>query len=161
MSGANDSWEVFAQTLEAECAAMNALAGHARRLTEALIANDLGLIESTRRTLEEARIAHQSAVGRRRAMQQRGFGPRTLRQVVSYAPRALRPRLQQRVSDLAIGAAGLAISNGNNKALIAQGMQRLMRIAQLAQSAQERQLGTYQRRRKRGTGGSFLVSSKA
>ncbi|MDE2573666.1 MAG: flagellar export chaperone FlgN [bacterium] len=167
MSGARsdvsgvDSWEIFARALEAECEAMDRLAEHARALTEALIANDLELIESARRSLEEARIVHQSAVGRRRAMQQRGFGKRPLQQVIRYAPRALRPRLQQRVSQLAVGAAGLAISNGNNKALIAQGMRRLVRIAQLAQSARDRQLGTYQRRRGRGAGGSFLVSSKA
>ncbi|HVA38757.1 MAG TPA: flagellar export chaperone FlgN [Candidatus Dormibacteraeota bacterium] len=157
----SDSWEVFAQTLDDEGAAMEKLAQRARRLTEALIDRDLERIEATRRDLEEARIAHQSALGKRRAMQQRGFGQRTLAQVVGYAPRSLRPRLRQRVSDLAVGAAGLAISNNNNKALIAQGMRRLVRIAQLAQAAQERELGTYQRRRRRGTGGSFLVSSKA
>ena len=161
MSGAADSWEVFARTLEAECAAMTALAQQARALTEALIAGDLERIEAARRAVEEARLAHQSAVGRRRAMQQRGFGQRTLTQVVGYAPRTLRRRLQQRVSELAVGAAGLNISNNNNKALIAQGMRRLVRIAQIAQAAQDHELGTYQRRRRRDSGGSFLVSSKA
>ncbi|TAM76056.1 hypothetical protein EPN44_06400 [bacterium] len=161
MSGANDSWEVFVGALDVECAAMATLAQHARALTEALIGNDLERMETARRAVEEARIAHQSALGRRRAMQQRGFGSRTLAQVVGYAPRALRPRLQQRVSELAVGAAGLAISNNNNKALIAQGMRRLVRIAQIAQAAQDHELGTYQRRRRRDSGGSFLVSSKA
>ncbi|TAM59499.1 hypothetical protein EPN52_07850 [bacterium] len=159
MSG--DSWEAFAATLDAECAAMTALAQQTRVLTGALIGNDLEHVEAARRVVEDARIAHQSALGRRRAMQQRGFGQRTLRQVVEYAPRALRPRLRQRISELAVGAAGLAISNNNNKALIAQGLRRLVRIAQIAQAAQEHELGTYQRRRRRNGGSSFLVSSKA
>jgi len=157
----NDSWDAFVRTLETEVAALTTLAERARALTEALISRDLDRIESTRQTVEEARLAHQSAVGRRRAMQQRGFGNRTLQQVVAYAPRALRPRLEQRISELAVATAGLAISNNNNKALIAQGMRRLVRIAQLAQAAQERRLGTYQRRRGRGTDGPFLISSKA
>ena len=63
---------------------------------------------------------------------------------------------------MSFGFTALSITNGNNKALILGGMDRLVKIVNVMQKASTEQTGTYKRR---GTvpvtDGSVLVSRRA
>jgi hypothetical protein len=115
-------------------------------LTGALVAGDVDKISSIERELDAARRAYQAACGKRRGMQVRGFGTMTLRQVCAYAPRQIRLTINQRLTELSTGSIQLGITNGNNKALIASGMERLMKVTSALQKATDSGPGTYKRR---------------
>lgn len=142
----SDSWESFAEVLLEETTQLRRVNDASEQLTRALVANDPVRISSSERVLDEARKAFSAAAGRRRGMQVRGFGTMTLRQVCAYAPRELAPTLNQRFSELATGSISLRITTSNNKALIASGLERLMKITAIMQRAASDQPGTYKRR---------------
>lgn len=158
----SDSWEAFAEALQAEAALLGRVADAAQRLTQALVANDVDQISTVERELDAARKAYQSASGKRRGMQVRGFGALTLRQVCAYAPRTMWPVLNQRLAELTTTSISLGITTNNNKALIMSGMDRLMKVTSALQKAHNDGPGTYKRR---GfvppPSNSVLVSSKA
>lgn len=142
----NDSWDSFAGALQEEADALGRVEDAALRLTQSLVNNDIGSITLTERELDGARRAYITASGKRRGMQVRGFGTMTLRQVCAYAPRRLSPSLNQRLSELATRSIGLGITNNNNKALIAAGLQRLFKVTAALQQAASDQPKTYKRR---------------
>ena len=158
----NDSWDAFAGALKEESTLLARMNDTAVRLTQALVENDLEKISSIERELDTARQAFQSASGRRRGMQVRGFGTMPLRQVCAYAPRAMWPTLGQRIHELTTTSISLGITTNNNKALIVSGMDRLMKVTAALQKAHNDGPGTYKRR---GyvppPQNSVLVSSKA
>lgn len=141
-----DSWETFIGALADESALLARVNEAAVKLTEALVENDAEKIVSTERALEGARKAYVSAAGRRRGMQSRGFGALTLRQVCAYAPRPLAAQIGQRLVELTTGSISLGITTNNNKALIASGMERLMKVTAVLQKAASDEPGTYKRR---------------
>jgi hypothetical protein len=142
----NDSWEAFATALYEESMLLMRVHDAALKMTKALVANDLEAISTCEQELDSARRAYQSASGKRRGMQVRGFGSLTLRQVCAYAPRALWPALNQRIVELTTTSISLGITTNNNKALIMGGMDRLMRITAALQKAANDGPGTYKRR---------------
>lgn len=158
----SDSWEAFAAALLDEAVLLKRTHEAALLLTMALVKSDATQILECERALDSARRAYHSASGKRRGMQIRGFGTLTLRQVCLYAPRPLWPTLNQRLVELTTTSIGLRITNGNNKALIQAGMQRLVRITAALQKAASDTPRTYKRR---GfvppPQNSVLVSSKA
>jgi len=141
-----DSWETFAGALQEESAALGRVHDAALRLTNVLVANRVADIMVAERALDAARRAYQTISGKRRGMQARGFGKMTLRQVCAYAPRRLGPTLNQRLYELTTYSIGLRITSNNNKALIAGGMDRLMKITAALQSAANEGPKTYRRR---------------
>ncbi len=156
-----DSWDFFVAALAEEATLLARMNESAQRLTRALVASEAEAIFSTEQELDGARRAYQSACGKRRGMQVRGFGTMTLRQVCAYAPRNMRMPLNQRLTELTTGSIALGITANNNKALIASGMERLMKITSALQKATSDGPGTYKRR---GfvppPSNSVLVSSK-
>ena len=142
----NDSWESFAAALLDETTLLRRVNDASQRLTLALVANDPTQIMQAERELDGARKAYASACGKRSGMQVRGFGKMSLRQVCAYAPRAIAPALNQRFSELATGAISLRITTANNKALIASGLERLMKVTSVLQRASNDAPGTYRRR---------------
>ena len=159
----NDSWDAFATALSEESSLLMRVHETAQRMTQALVANDPEAIAAIDRELDSARKAYQSASGKRRGMQVRGFGTMGLRQVCAYAPRAMWPALGQRVSELTTTSIALGITVNNNKALILSGMERLMKVTAALQKAHNHEAaGTYKRRGYVAPpSNSVLVSSKA
>jgi hypothetical protein len=158
----SDSWETFAAALLDESVLLKRTHEAALLLTKALVKTDANDILACERALDSARRAYHASSGKRRGMQIRGFGTLTLRQVCLYAPRQLWPTLNQRLVELTTTSIGLRITNGNNKALIQSGMQRLVKITTALQKAASDTPRTYKRR---GfvppPQNSVLVSSKA
>lgn len=158
----SDSWETFAGALQEESAALARVHDAALKLTKALVRSPSQEIIAAERALDGARRAYQTLSGKRRGMQARGFGKMTLRQVCSYAPRRLAPALNQRLYELTTYSIGLRITANNNKALIAGGLDRLMKVTSALQRAANEGPGTY---RRRGyvppPTNSVLVSSRA
>ena len=142
----NDSWESFTAALSDEAALLARVNEAALKLTQALVESDADKISATERDLDAARKAYVSAAGRRRGMQVRGFGNLTLRQVCAYAPRPMLPTLNQHLVELTTGSIALGITTNNNKALIASGMERLMKVTSVLQKAASDAPGTYKRR---------------
>ena len=157
----SDSWELFAKALGAESDALRVLGERAQVLSKTLVQLDAEEVLAAQKALEEARESFSKAASERRAMQVRGFGTMTLRQVCSYAPRALAWEMNQRLAELMTTSIGVTITNNNNKALIAGGMDRLVKTT-LAMQRAASEPGTY---RRRGfvapPSNSVLVSSKA
>jgi hypothetical protein len=158
----NDSWEAFAAVLGEEAVALKRVHDLAIDLTRALVGSSPAEIMAAERALDDARRAFQSASSKRRTMQTRGFGNRTLRQVCGYAPRRMLPSFNQRIYELSTFSIGLRITANNNKALIASGLDRLMQVTSALQRAASHGPGTY---RRRGfvppPSNSVLVSSRA
>jgi flagellar biosynthesis/type III secretory pathway chaperone len=158
----SDSWDAFAAALLEESKLLRRMHEAALALTKALVKSEPTQIMACERTLDQARRAYHATSGRRRGMQIRGFGKLTLRQVCGYAPRQLWPTLNQRLVELTTTSTGLRITNANNKALIASGMRRLVKITEALQRASSEGPRTYKRR---GyvppPSNSVLVSSKA
>jgi hypothetical protein len=155
-------WQRFSELLFEEKRLMAELAQAAFGLTEALVGNDPRRINSCERQLESKRVLHGMAYAQRLAMQRRGFGQLTLRQVCTYAPPALRRRLYAAVHELQVHGIALRLTVQNNKALIRAGMDRLAKTVAVLQRAGTEQTGTY---RRRGIipppSGSVLVSRRA
>jgi hypothetical protein len=141
-----DSWDAFATALQEESALLKRTHEAALALTKALVTCEATGIMKCERALDDARRAYQASSGRRRGMQIRGFGKLTLRQVCLYAPRQLWPVLNQRLVELTTTSIGLRITNGNNKALIASGMRRLVKVTETLQRAASDGPRTYKRR---------------
>jgi len=158
----SDSWETFAGALQDEAAAIRRVHDAALHLTAALVGSTPAEILSAEKALDGARRAYQTISAKRRGMQARGFGKMTLRQVCAYAPRRLAATLNQRLYELTTYSIGLRISANNNKALIASGLDRLMKVTVALQKASNEGPGTY---RRRGfippPSHSVLVSSRA
>jgi hypothetical protein len=141
-----DSWESFTGALQEESAALTRVHECAQRLTQALVHNVPAEIMVAERALDGARRAFQTSSVKRRNMQSRGFGKMTLRQVCRYAPRRLSPTLGQRLYELTTLSINVKISSSNNKALIASGMERLIKITSAMQRAANAEPKTYKRR---------------
>ena len=158
----SDSWELFAGALQEESTLLRRLHEAALALTKALVKSDPVAILACERALDAERRSYHAVSGKRRGMQIRGFGSLTLQQVCLYAPRPMWPVLNQRLVELTTTSIGLRITNSNNKALIASGMQRLVKITAALQRASSDGPRTYKRR---GfippPSNSVLVSSKA
>ena len=158
----SDSWDSFAEILTEETRAMARLHGAALALTRTLVAGRPGEIRETTDLVESRRREHIKHVVARRAMQRRGFGKMTLREVGGYAPRTLRNFFDTRVSELTYFSTSLRITNENNKALVAAGMDRLLKIVDVLQRAASEQTGTYRRRGlKPKKDASVIVSHRA
>jgi hypothetical protein len=142
----SDSWETFSGVLSEESAALTRVHEAGLRLTEALVHNNPAEITLAERTLDGARRAFQASSSKRRTMMSRGFGKMTLRQVCRYAPRRLGPTLGQRLYELTTLSINVKITSGNNKALIAAGMERLIKITTAMQKAANAEPKTYRRR---------------
>ena len=158
----SDSWDTFIAALGEESAALGRVHAAASELTKVLVGGTPAEIMTAERVLDGARRAYQASSGKRRAMQNRGFGRMTLRQVCGYAPRRLAPAINQRLYELTTLSIGLRISANNNKALIVGGLDRLMQVTTALQKAANEGPRTY---RRRGfippPSNSVLVSSKA
>jgi hypothetical protein len=158
----SDSWETFVAALSEEATQLRGVGDAAQRLTQALVANDIAWIAQAERELDTVRRSYQSASGKRRGMQVRGFGTMTLRQVCGYAPQRMWPVLNQRIAEIATTSIALGITTNNNKALIMSGMERLMKVTSVLQKAAGDGPGTYKRRGMiPPPSNSVLVSSKA
>jgi hypothetical protein len=142
----NDSWEAFASVLQEESAALARVHEAGLRLTEALVHDSPPEIVLAERGLDGARRAFQASAAKRRNMMARGFGKMTLRQVCRYAPRRLVPTLGQRLYELTNLSINVKITSNNNKALIAAGMERLIKITSAMQRAANAEPKTYRRR---------------
>lgn len=142
----SDSWEAFSGALSEESAALARVHEAGLRLTEALIHNSPPEITLADRCLDGARKAFQASSSKRRSMMVRGFGKMTLRQVCRYAPRRLAPTFGQRLYELTTLSINVKITSGNNKALIAAGMERLIKITTAMQKAANSEPKTYKRR---------------
>lgn len=157
-----DSWEAFAGALQEESAALARVHDAAMKLTQALVRNRPVEITAAERALDGARKAFTSCSAKRRGMQARGFGKMALRQVCAYAPRRFAPAFNQRLYELTTLTLGLKITSNNNKALIASGLDRLIKVTAAIQKAANPGPGTY---RRRGyippPTNSVLVSSRA
>ena len=158
----SDSWETFASALQEESAALGRVSEAATRLTRALVSNSIAEINTAERALDGARRAFQNCSAKRRSMQSRGFGKMPLRQVCAYAPRRLAGQFNQRLYELTTLSISLKLAGNNNKALIAGGMDRLIKITSALQRAANEGPKTY---RRRGfippPTNSVLVSSRA
>ena len=156
-----DSWDVFAGMLAEESAALRRLNAAAQNLMMVLVDSDPETIVEADRELNAARAAHQNASAKRRGMQLRGFGTRTLKQVCAYAPRRLAPQVAQRLAELSYGSIALGITVANNKSLIVAGLERLMKVTSKMQETATERTGVYKRRGYVAPpGASVLVSSK-
>jgi hypothetical protein len=157
-----DSWDAFTGALLDESAALTRVHEASLQLTQALVHNDIPEITASERALDGARRAYQACSSKRRGMQSRGFGKMTLRQVCRFAPRRLAPLLGQRLYELTTLSINVKITSGNNRALIAAGMERLIKITSAMQRAANAEPKTY---RRRGfippPTNSVLVSSRA
>jgi hypothetical protein len=142
----SDSWEAFSGALQEESAALGRVHEAGMRLTEALVHNSPAEITLAERGLDGARRAFASSSAKRRSMMTRGFGKMTLRQVCRYAPRRMSPVLGQRLYELTTLSINVKITSGNNKALIAAGMERLIKITSAMQKAANAGPQTYKRR---------------
>jgi hypothetical protein len=142
----SDSWEAFSAALHEESAALARVHEAGLRMTEALIHNVPAEITLADRGLDGARKAFQASSSKRRGMMVRGFGKMTLRQVCRYAPRRLAPTLGQRLYELTTLSISVKITSGNNKSLIAAGMERLIKITTAMQKAANAEPQTYKRR---------------
>ena len=160
MSGG--SWQSFAAALEAENVALGELGAASLAMTSALVFGGAEQIETADRTVETRRVAHAQAHARRIAMMHSGFGELSLRQVCSYAPAAFRRALFTSLRELRTRGISLRITVGNNKALIAAGLNRISNTIAMLQKNMTDRTGTY---RRRGTvappNGSVIVSRKA
>ena len=132
--------------LEDERRSLAALGDAALVLTEALVRNDPDAIENAQRLVDARRMLHGTAYAQRIAMQRRGFGTLTLRQVCAYAPPALRRTMAGAIRDIETRGLALQLTVSNNKALILAGMERLARTVAVLQRASTEQTGTYRRR---------------
>lgn len=141
-----DSWDSFVSALAEESTLLSRMNDAALRLTRALVAGVVDEIFASEQELDGARRSYQAACGKRRGMQVRGFGTMTLKQVCAYAPRNMRFPLNQKLAELATGSIQLGITTNNNKALIASGMERIMKITSALQKATNDGPGTYRRR---------------
>ena len=158
----NDSWDAFGGALSDESLLLRRVHDAALSLTSALVERDVAKIAETERALDDLRREYQTASGKRRGMQVRGFGALTLRQVCAYAPRPMWAVLNQRVVELTTTSISLGITTNNNKALIMNGMDRLMKVTAALQKAANDGPGTYKRRgHVPPPTNSVLVSSKA
>lgn len=156
-----DSWNTFCRMLADECAALSRLNTCAGHLTRVLVNGSPDDIVAADRQLNEARLDHAAASSKRRGMQVRGFGTMTLQQVCSYAPRHLAMQFDGRMAELSYGAISLGITLANNKALIAAGLDRLVRITSKLQERASERTGVYKRRGMVApVGTSVLVSSQ-
>ena len=155
-------WQRFSALLEEERRTLAELGDAALLLTSALVVNDPDAVENADRLVEARRVLHGTAYAQRVAMQRRGFGTLTLRQVCAYAPPALRRPMIGAVRDIETRSVALRLTVSNNKALILAGMERLARVVAVLQRAGTEQTGTY---RRRGIvpppDGSVIVSRKA
>jgi hypothetical protein len=142
----SDSWEAFATALHEESAALARVHDAAQKLTQNLVRSSANEIITAERALDVATKAYKTLSTKRRGMQTRGFGKMSLRQVCGYAPRRLRSVLNQRLYELTTLSIGLRITGNNNKALIAGGLDRLMRITAAMQQAASEGPKTYRRR---------------
>ena len=155
-------WQNYAELVFRENSALAELGTAALNLTQALIANDPDAIEHAERHLEAWRLRHAAAYTERTGMQRRGFGELTLAQVASYAPPALRARLNAAAHEMHTRTIALQLTVSNNKALILAGLERLARTVAFMQKVGTEQTGTY---RRRGIipppDGSVIVSRRA
>jgi len=142
----SDSWDAFSAALHEESAALARVHEAGLRLTEALVRNDIAEITTAERALDGARRAFTASSVKRRNMMSRGFGKMSLRQVCRYAPRRLAPTFGQRLYELTTLSINVKITNGNNKALIAAGMERLIKITSAMQKSANSEPKTYKRR---------------
>jgi hypothetical protein len=143
---ASDSWEVFAGMLQAESAALQRLNSAAVYLTQILIDGSPQAILDADRLLNAARASHQEASAKRRGMQVRGFGSMTLQQVCNYAPRHMAAQMNHRLAELTYHSMSLGITLGNNRSLIAAGLDRLVKITSKLQQSVSERTGVYKRR---------------
>jgi hypothetical protein len=141
-----DSWESFAAMLHEESVALGRLNQAALALTQSLVDGTATEITAAERSVSATRRAYQDVSGKRRGMQSRGFGTMSLRQVCARAPRRLARVLNQRLYELSTLAIGLRITNANNKALIVNGLDRLMQVTAALQRAANDGPKTYRRR---------------
>lgn len=155
----SDSWNVFLDVLREECAAFANLNAKAVALSGALVENSATGITQAQEALDAARKAFVGVFGRRRGMQQRGFGGISLRAVCSYAPPHLSAELTQRAAELVYHATSLEIINSNNQALVLGGMERLIKTVAVIQRSQASPL-TYKRRGIVPPAESSLIMSK-
>ncbi len=139
-------WQQFVALLDEERRTLADLSDSALVLTEALVRNDPDAIENAQRLVDARRVLHGTSYAQRIAMQQRGFGALTLRQVCAYAPPALRRSMHGTVHDIETRGLALQLTVSNNKALIVAGMERLARTVAVLQRAATEQTGTYRRR---------------
>ncbi len=155
-------WQRFASLLDDERVSLRQLGDAALALTESLVRNDPDAIENAERLVEARRVLHGTAYAQRVAMQRRGFGTLSLREVCAYAPPLLRRSMVGAVRELETQSIALKLTVSNNKALILAGMERLARTVAVLQRAGTEQTGTY---RRRGIvpppDGSVLVSRRA
>ncbi len=155
-------WQRFMALLDDERRHLRELGEAALAMTDALVRNDPDVVENTQRLVEARRVLHGTAYAQRIAMQRRGFGTLTLRQVCAYAPPPLRRTVYGAVRDIETQSIALRLTVSNNKALILAGMDRLKRTVAVLQRAGTEQTGTY---RRRGIvpppDGSVLVSRRA
>ena len=142
----SDSWESFCSALQEESSALSRVHEAGLLLTQALIHNSPAEITLAERGLDGARNAFQASSVKRRTMMSRGFGKLTLRQVCRYAPRRMAPHLGQRLYELTTLSINVKITSNNNKALIASGMERLIKITAAMQRAANAEPKTYRRR---------------
>lgn len=142
----NDSWESFAGALLEESAALTRVHDAAMSLTKALVRNVPAEIMLAERALDGARRAFQASSAKRRGMQARGFGKLTLNEVCAYAPRRMRATFNQRLYELSTLSIGMKITTNNNKALIASGLDRLIKMTSALQKAVNQGPKTYKRR---------------
>ena len=141
-----DSWEAFSTALHEESAALARVADAAQKLTRALVRSTPNEILVAEQALDAAGRGYQTLSSKRRSMQTRGFGKMSLREVCAYAPRRLRGPLNQRLYELTTLSIGMRISANNNKALIAGGLDRLMKVTAALQRAANEGPKTYRRR---------------
>jgi hypothetical protein len=156
----SDSWEAFAQSLREEVTTLVEIERRSGMLTEALVGNVPARIEVCRSALDEARKLHAAAFGRRRGMQQRGFGKLPLQTVLRYAPPSLALEFNQRISELTTYATAVQITNSNNKALIMAGMERLMKTVVLLQEHAAQNTRTYRRHGQTPRADTSVIVSK-
>ncbi len=157
----SDSWEAFGTALHEESAALQRLNAAAVHLTQILVDGSPDAILESDRALNAARVVHQTACGKRRGMQARGFGAMTLEQVCRYAPRHISPYLHKTLAEITYGSISLGITISNNKSLIVAGLQRLVDVTHKLQEHATERTGIYKRRGYVAPpGASVLVSSK-
>src|ERR1700738_659639 len=155
-------WGTFAQLLLEENRLLGELGDAALKLTDALVVNEPGAIESAERRVEANRVLHGTAYAQRIAMQRRGFRTLTLPQVCAYAPPALRRTMYATMHEIDTRGIALTQNVATNRALILAGMERLARTVAVLQRAVPEQTGTS---RRRGIvpppDGSVIVSRRA